>query len=81
MVYPRFLGAGRTPDLDRLYALGIDAFRVTLQLAKKPVSAFRIDGVTGRLTVNFGNGTALFERVEPGAVYQSGSFKLVDKKQ
>ncbi|WP_426106835.1 penicillin-binding protein activator [Massilia sp. TSP1-1-2] len=81
MVYPRFLGAGRTPDLDRLYALGIDAFRVTLQIAKKPVSAFRIDGVTGRLTVNFGNGTARFERVEPGAVYQSGSFKLVDKKQ
>ena len=81
MVYPRYQGAGRNSDLGRLYALGIDAYRVTLEIAKKPVTAFRLDGVTGRLAVNFGKGVARFERVEPGAVYQSGSFKLVERKK
>lgn len=80
MSYPRFMGAGRTPDLDRLYALGIDAFRVALEIAKNPTAAFRLDGVTGRLSVNFGNGASHFERVAPGAVYQGGSFKLLEKK-
>lgn len=80
MTYPRYAGAGRTPDLDRLYALGIDAYRVTLEIAKKPVGAFRLDGVTGRLAVDFGNGVSRFERVEPAAVFQSGSFKLIERK-
>ena len=80
MAYPRYVGAGHTPDLDRLYALGVDAYRVALEVAKKPAAPFRVDGVTGRLAVSFGNGVSRFERVEPGAVYQSGSFKLVEKK-
>ena len=80
MTYPRYAGAGRTPDLDRLYALGIDAYRVTLEIAKKPVGAFRLDGVTGRLAVDFGKGVSRFERVEPAAVFQSGSFKLIERK-
>jgi outer membrane PBP1 activator LpoA protein len=81
MLYPRFLGAGRSADLDRLYALGIDAFRITLEIAKKPVTAFRMDGVTGRLSVNFGNGAARFERVQPGAVYQTGTYRLLEQKK
>ena len=81
MGYPRYAGAAHTLDLDRLYALGIDAYRITLEIAKKPVGAFRMDGVTGRLSVNFGNGVARFERTEPAAVYQTGSFKLVERKK
>jgi outer membrane PBP1 activator LpoA protein len=81
MVYPRYLNAGRSPDLDRLYALGIDAFRIALELAKKPGASFRMDGVTGRLSVNFGKGAARFERVEPAAVYQAGSFRLIERKK
>ncbi len=81
MTYPRFAGAGRTTDLDRLYALGIDAYRVALEIAKKPVTSFSMDGVTGRLAVSFGKGPARFERIEPVAVYQTGSFKLIDRKK
>jgi outer membrane PBP1 activator LpoA protein len=80
MVYPRYEGAGRNADLGRLYALGIDAYRIMLEIAKKPVTSFRMDGVTGRLSVNFGKGVSRFERVAPGAVYQSGSFKPVERK-
>ena len=79
MVYPRFMGAGRTPDLDRLYALGIDAYRITLEVARKPGTAFRMEGVTGKLSVDFGKGVPRFERVEPAAVYQTGSFKLLER--
>jgi outer membrane PBP1 activator LpoA protein len=47
MVYPR-PQFGDAPDLDRLYALGIDAFRIGLDLLQRrrdPV----LDGVTGRI--------------------------------
>ena len=40
-------------DLDRLYALGIDAFRVAVELAKARTD-FDIDGVTGSLGVHEG---------------------------
>jgi len=40
-------------DLERLYALGIDAFRVAEQLARAR-SSFELDGVTGRLSVHEG---------------------------
>lgn len=77
MVYPRWLGAARTLDMDRLYALGVDAFRVAREIALRPGADFELDGVTGRLTVSFGKGPARFERVQPGAVYQGGGFTLV----
>jgi outer membrane PBP1 activator LpoA protein len=78
MVYPRWTAAARTLDLDRLYALGIDAFRVARELALHPDGSFAMDGVTGRLQVSFGRGQAArFERVEPAAVYRGGAFKLV----
>ena len=76
MVYPhppqsqeRRAGAA---DLERLYALGIDAFRVARQIARQPSGRFVLDGVTGRLAVSFGQGPASFERVEQPAVYKNG---------
>ena len=77
MVYPRWIAAGRTLDMDRLYALGIDAFRVAREIALRPGADFQLDGVTGQLSVSFGNGPARFQRVEPAAVYQNGVFTLV----
>lgn len=79
--YPRWQGVKRTLDLDRLYALGIDAFRVARQLALKPNSAFKLDGVTGSLSVDFGPNRARFSRSQAGAVYEGGSFKLVEPQR
>ncbi|HEY1152037.1 MAG TPA: penicillin-binding protein activator [Pseudoduganella sp.] len=59
-------------DLERLYALGIDAFRVAREIALRPGRRFRLDGVTGQLTVDFGQGPSYFERVEMPAVYTNG---------
>jgi outer membrane PBP1 activator LpoA protein len=77
MVYPRWNGSGRTLDIDRLYALGIDAFRVAREITLHPGADFRLDGVTGQLSVSFGNGPARFERAQPAAVYQGGVFTPV----
>ena len=75
MVYPRAVTTGttrRTPDLERLYALGIDAFRVAAEIGAGH-DRFTIDGVTGRLTVQFdGIGPATFERLEQQAIYADG---------
>lgn len=75
MVYPQPLAVdGRRPsaDMERLYALGIDAFRVAREIALQPAARFKLDGVTGKLTVSFGQGPASFERVEQAAMYQHG---------
>jgi outer membrane PBP1 activator LpoA protein len=77
MVYPRWSGERRTLDMDRLYALGIDAFRVAREIALKPGASFTMDGVTGRLSVRQGQGAARFERVVPAAVYQGGTLTLI----
>ena len=74
MVYPRQEVAAdqrRNADLERLYALGIDAFRIAREVAARN-SVFQIDGVTGKLNVRFGVGAPSFERVEPTAIYQNG---------
>jgi uncharacterized protein len=68
---PAAAGEKRSADLERLYALGIDAYRVALQVARKE-SHFDIDGVTGKLTIDFGSGPARFERAEPKATYRDG---------
>jgi outer membrane PBP1 activator LpoA protein len=47
MIYPR-PQFGDAVDFDRLYALGIDAFRIGLELLR-PNSSPVLDGVTGRL--------------------------------
>ncbi len=75
MVYPQPLAAdGRRPsaDMERLYALGIDAFRVAREIALRPAARFKLDGVTGKLTVGYGQGPASFERVVPAVEYQHG---------
>ncbi|MFA9217087.1 MAG: penicillin-binding protein activator [Sphingomonadaceae bacterium] len=71
MVYPRPPAAGGA-DLQRLYALGIDAYRITREIARQPVTRFHLDGVTGRLTIRFGDGPASFERLEQAARYLNG---------
>jgi outer membrane PBP1 activator LpoA protein len=75
MVYPHLVHAvDQKPnaDLERLYALGIDAYRVAREIALKHATQFAIDGVTGKLTVSFGNGVAHFERQEMPAIYRGG---------
>lgn len=52
MVFPRPETA-LSADLERLYALGIDAFRIAQELARER-TGFEIDGVTGNLTVHEG---------------------------
>lgn len=74
MVYPRLAvdaDRPRNADLARLYALGIDAYRVAREVAGGRTT-FQIDGVTGKLTVSFGKGPAHFERIEQTAIYQDG---------
>jgi len=61
-----------TADMERLYALGIDAFRVAREIALRPGKRFKLDGVTGQLTVDFGQGPSFFERTELPAVYRNG---------
>ena len=47
MIYPR-AGFGDAIDLDRLYALGIDAFRIGLELLRNTPDP-SLDGVTGQI--------------------------------
>jgi outer membrane PBP1 activator LpoA protein len=73
MVYPRWLASGSTPDMDRLYALGIDAFRVARETALRPRAAFTLDGVTGKLSVSVD--PPGFARSEAPVVYRDGNFE------
>ena len=73
MQYPRPGAAGDSLDLQRLYALGIDAYRVARQLALQPDGNFELDGVTGRLSVDMGGAVPRFQRVESGAVVQDSA--------
>ncbi|CDG86070.1 penicillin-binding protein activator [Janthinobacterium agaricidamnosum] len=75
MVYPQPMQSDTRPltaDMERLYALGIDAFRVAREIALRPAARFTLDGVTGKLSVNFGQGAASFKRSEAAATYQNG---------
>lgn len=62
----------RHADLQRLYALGIDAYRVAREIAAQQTN-FTIDGVTGALTVTFGKATPSFKRIEQPAIYRQGN--------
>ena len=59
-------------DMERVYALGIDAFRIAREIAIQPQRRFQLDGVTGQLTIDFGNGPSWFERLEVPAEYHNG---------
>ena len=58
-------------DMERLYALGIDAYQVAREVAAGR-GLFDVDGTTGRLKVSMGAGPTRFERVASPAVYQDG---------
>jgi outer membrane PBP1 activator LpoA protein len=52
MIYPRSVPA-LTPDMERLYALGIDAYRVLQVLFEhNPANVLPLDGVTGKISRN-----------------------------
>ncbi|HZW13740.1 MAG TPA: penicillin-binding protein activator [Noviherbaspirillum sp.] len=75
MVYPRLVvdaDQRRSADMERLYALGIDAYRVARELATDHTN-FELDGVTGKLSVQFEKGHTHFERTVQQAVYREGS--------
>lgn len=61
----------RVADLERLYALGIDAYRVARHLAAQHTN-FEVDGVTGHLQVRFDRFGPSFARTVQQAVYRGG---------
>jgi uncharacterized protein len=69
-LYPRWSESGHPPEIDRLYALGIDAFRVAREVALHPGAPFTLDGVTGILRSRPGR----IERTEATVLYQDGRF-------
>jgi outer membrane PBP1 activator LpoA protein len=60
------------PDMDRLYALGIDAYRVAREMAQHPGQPVTLDGVTGQLRIQAQ--APRFERSETPVVYRGGRF-------
>jgi outer membrane PBP1 activator LpoA protein len=75
MIYPRPDAqddARRSADLARLYALGIDAFRVAREITSRQTD-FRLDGVTGKLSVRMNGAESYFERVTQRAEYRNGT--------
>jgi outer membrane PBP1 activator LpoA protein len=61
----------RNTVLERLYALGIDAYRIAAELALNQAQ-IRVDGVTGKLSASLNKGSSRFERIEVPAVYRDG---------
>lgn len=61
----------RGANLERLYALGIDAFRIAKEIASGQMR-FQIDGVTGKLRISVNKESGRFERIETPAVYREG---------
>lgn len=78
MVYPRAEVAAdqkRSADLERLYALGIDAYRIAREITRQPGqrrTSFDLDGVSGKLQIAFGAGPAQFSRTFVPAIYRDG---------
>jgi hypothetical protein len=74
MAYPHLVKSGEqriSPDIERLYALGIDAYRVAYNIAIKQ-NEFNLDGVTGKLAIRFGQGAPHFDRIMQPAIYRDG---------
>jgi outer membrane PBP1 activator LpoA protein len=78
MVYPRPDDATSPLYMSRLYALGIDAFRVARETALRPGAPLAIDGVTGRLSTSGAASSTRLQRLESAAVYRDGDFKAAD---
>lgn len=62
----------KSADMERLYALGIDAYQVAREVAARR-TVFEFDGATGRLKASIGGGSARLERSASPAVYQDGA--------
>jgi uncharacterized protein len=78
MVYPKLLNEmPNRVDHERLYALGIDAFRIAREIGVNHQTQFKLDGVTGVLTVQFNNGPPRFERKMLPAVFRSGVLQVL----
>lgn len=83
MIYPRLGNEIKPPaDNERLYALGIDAYRIAHEILLGHSSSFKIDGVTGRLSIQFARSPGTpnralphFERQLLPAVYRAGSLQ------
>jgi uncharacterized protein len=76
MIYPR-VTPPMTPDMERLYALGIDAYRLLQVLSRSnPASALPLDGVTGKISLN----GHVFTREGILAVMRQGQGVPVDSK-
>jgi outer membrane PBP1 activator LpoA protein len=78
MMYPRPFDTEQSLTMNRLYALGIDAFLVARELALHPGAPFSIDGVTGQLAVD-GTGNPRLQRREAMAVYRDGNFEPAEQ--
>ena len=75
MIYPRPAPALPGIDLDRLYALGIDSYRlIQVLLAGEAASALPLDGVTGEIVLN----GHTFQRTAIQAVFVQGHAQLLD---
>jgi outer membrane PBP1 activator LpoA protein len=68
MAYPQ-PSTPMSVDQERLYAFGIDAFRVALHLLRGEARRAPLDGVTGRITLGAGNA---FQRTLTPAQVDSG---------
>jgi outer membrane PBP1 activator LpoA protein len=74
LAYPRRPQSARdAPDMERLYALGIDAYRVAREMALHPGQPVTIDGVTGQLRIQAQ--PPRFQRSEAPVIYRGGLFE------
>lgn len=74
MVYPRVApvpGQRRSANLERFYAIGIDAYRVAKEIGRGNI-LFEMDGVTGKLRVSFGGRSPFLQRIATPAFYREG---------
>jgi outer membrane PBP1 activator LpoA protein len=79
MIYPRPKNAVIV-ELDRLYALGIDAFRIIQDLLNaRPGLGYTIDGVTGKITLNAEN--QFVRELVPAMFYQGRVVVLYEPKR
>lgn len=75
MAYPRPDDNAQPLYMSRLYALGIDAFRVAREVALRPQAPIAIDGVTGQLSTGGDGAFPKLQRREAEAVYRDGDFQ------
>ncbi len=74
MTYPR-ANPPLTIDNERLYALGVDAFRLTqLLLTDNVTNALPLDGVSGQIQLR----NHIFQRVATPAIFVQGRAQLND---